>query len=68
MTAKPPPAWLVRLNNGLLRRGLRGGSQHLLTVPGRRTGALRSTPISVADVAGTRYIVAARDPVFRVAG
>jgi deazaflavin-dependent oxidoreductase (nitroreductase family) len=56
---KPPPAWMVRLNRALLRRGLRIGSQHLLTTPGRRTGEPRSTPISVATVDGTRYIVAA---------
>jgi len=56
---KPPPRWMVRLNMALLRRGLRMGSQHLLTVPGRRTGQPRSTPISIATVDGERYIVAA---------
>jgi len=50
---------MVWLNVGLLRRGLRIGSQHLLSVPGRRTGALRSTPVSIATVDGSRYIVAA---------
>jgi deazaflavin-dependent oxidoreductase (nitroreductase family) len=35
------------------------GSQHLLTVPGRRSGEPRSTPISVVTVDGVRYIVAA---------
>jgi deazaflavin-dependent oxidoreductase (nitroreductase family) len=50
---------MVRLNTALLRRGLTIGSQHLLTVPGRRTGAPRSTPVSIAEVGGTRYIVAA---------
>ena len=59
MSANPPPAWMVRFNVAVLRRGLRIGSQHLLTVPGRKTGELRSTPISVAVVDGTRYIVAA---------
>lgn len=56
---KPPPAWLVRMNTAMLRRGLRLGSQHLLTVPGRRTGEPRSTPISIATFEGRRYIVAA---------
>ena len=47
---------MVGLNVALLRRGLRVGSQHLLVVPGRRTGA---TPDVVARDA-------ARYPVFRV--
>ena len=59
MAAKPPPAWMVRFNIALLGRGLKLGSQHLLTVPGRRTGRPRSTPISIATVDGARYIVAA---------
>lgn len=50
---------MVRLNVALLRRGLRVGSQALLTVPGRRSGQPRSTPVSLATVAGRRYIVAA---------
>jgi deazaflavin-dependent oxidoreductase (nitroreductase family) len=59
MAVKPPPAWMVRLNVAFLRRGLRLGSQSLLIVPGRRTGAPRSTPISIATAGGERYIVAA---------
>jgi len=59
MAPKPPPAWMVRLNSALLRRGLSMGSQHLLSVRGRRTGAMRSTPISIATADGARYIVAA---------
>jgi deazaflavin-dependent oxidoreductase (nitroreductase family) len=57
--SKPPPRWIVRLNTALLRRGFRIGSQHLLTVRGRRSGELRSTPISIAIVDGERFIVAA---------
>ena len=56
---KPPPAWMVRLNIALLRRGLRIGSQALLSVRGRRTGKPRATPVSIATVDGARYIVAA---------
>jgi deazaflavin-dependent oxidoreductase (nitroreductase family) len=59
MSVKPPPGWIIRLNTAFLRRGLRLGSQYLLTVPGRRTGQPRSTPISVAQIDGERYIVAA---------
>lgn len=50
---------MVRLNVAMLRRGLRIGSQYLLSVPGRKSGVLRSTPVSIATVAGNRYIVAA---------
>jgi deazaflavin-dependent oxidoreductase (nitroreductase family) len=50
---------MVRLNVGLLRRGLRLGSQHLLSVRGRRSGAMRSTPVSLATVGSDRYVVAA---------
>ena len=59
MSAKPPPPWMVRLNVAMLRRGLRIGTQCLLSVPGRRSGLLRETPVSIATVNGTRYIVAA---------
>jgi deazaflavin-dependent oxidoreductase (nitroreductase family) len=50
---------MVRLNVAFLRRGLTVGTQYLLTVPGRRSGEPRSTPISVAEFDGERYIVAA---------
>ena len=57
--AKPPPSWMVRANVAMLRRGLKIGSQSLLSVRGRKSGELRSTPVSVATVDGIRYIVAA---------
>lgn len=50
---------MVRLNVAMLRRGLRIGSQHLLSVRGRKSGAIRSTPVSIATVGTKRYIVAA---------
>ena len=50
---------MVGLNIALLRRGLRIGSQYLLTVPGRKSGKPRSTPISIATIDEKRYIVAA---------
>jgi deazaflavin-dependent oxidoreductase (nitroreductase family) len=50
---------MVRMNTAMLRRALKIGSQHLLTVRGRKTGELRSTPVSIATVDGARYIVAA---------
>lgn len=50
---------MVRLNVAVLRRGLKIGSQYLLSARGRKSGQLRSTPVSIAMVGGTRYIVAA---------
>jgi deazaflavin-dependent oxidoreductase (nitroreductase family) len=47
------------MNVAVLRRGLKVGSQYLLTVPGRKSGAPRSTPISVVALDGERYIVSA---------
>jgi deazaflavin-dependent oxidoreductase (nitroreductase family) len=57
--AGPPPSWMIRMNVAVLRLGLRVGSQYLLTVPGRRSGAPRSTPISVVVLGDDRYLVSA---------
>lgn len=59
MATKPPPTWMIRLNAAMLRRGLSVGSQYLLTVRGRKSGVMRSTPISITTVDGVRYVVAA---------
>lgn len=59
----PPPRWLKSANKlvmVLLRLGLpisRHESPVVLTVPGRRTGRPRSTPITPMSVDGTRYVV-----------
>jgi deazaflavin-dependent oxidoreductase (nitroreductase family) len=50
---------MVRLNVAFLRRGLSVGSQHLLTVRGRKSGVERMTPVSLVTLDGTRYVVAA---------
>ena len=50
---------MVKLNVAMLRRGLAIGSQHLLSVVGRSSGEVRTTPVSLASVEGERYIVAA---------
>ena len=42
----------------LARLGLTGPRTHLLTVPGRRTGKLWSTPVSLIEWDGERYAVA----------
>ena len=65
MTGSPKP---YRLSPGrrlinlvfrpLARLGLTGPRTHLLTVPGRKTGRLWSTPISLIEWEGNRYAVA----------
>ena len=60
MSDQALPRWLgpaSRINTWLLRRGLRIGTQHLLSVPGRKSGLMRSTPVSLVTVDGSRYIV-----------
>jgi deazaflavin-dependent oxidoreductase (nitroreductase family) len=42
----------------LARLGLTGPRTHLLTVPGRKTGKLWSTPVSLIELRGHRYAVA----------
>ena len=42
----------------LARLGLTGPRTHLLTVRGRRSGRPWSTPVSLVEVAGRRYLVA----------
>src|ERR1700686_4798025 len=59
--ARRPPRWLTlanRLNVSLLRRGIGPGPQRLLSVPGRRTGLLRTTPAAMVAGDSLRYIVA----------
>jgi hypothetical protein len=54
------PWWLgpaSRLNGLLLRLGVRIGTQHVLSVPGRKSGRLRSTPVSLVTLNQTRYVV-----------
>ena len=42
----------------LARLGLTGPRTHLLTVPGRRSGRLWSTPVSIVRSGGERWLVA----------
>jgi hypothetical protein len=54
------PWWLgpaSRLNLLVLRLGLRIGTQHILSVPGRTTGRMRSTPVSLVTLDDIRYVV-----------
>jgi deazaflavin-dependent oxidoreductase (nitroreductase family) len=58
------PTWLKAFNRlimALQRLGLVVGTMHVLSVPGRQSGVLRSTPVSVLTVDDHRYIVAGLD-------
>lgn len=60
-TRQALPRWLRpanRLVRLLTRLGLRLGTIHVLTVPGRRSGVPRPTPVSPLTVDGRRYVVA----------
>ena len=55
------PRWLKFANPvivGLQRRGVVMGTMRLLAVPGRKSGQLRTTPVSPLMVEGERYIIA----------
>jgi hypothetical protein len=55
------PRWLKLANPvivALQRRGLAIGTMRVLSVPGRKSGKLHSTPVSPLTVDGRRYIVA----------
>jgi deazaflavin-dependent oxidoreductase (nitroreductase family) len=56
------PSWLPfanRVVRALNRLGVSLGTVHVLTVPGRRSGEPRPTPVSLLTVEGHRYVVAA---------
>jgi deazaflavin-dependent oxidoreductase (nitroreductase family) len=46
------------LFGGLARLGMGARYRHILTVRGRKTGTLHSTPVDVMDVGGARWLVA----------
>jgi len=56
----------ARLINSVFRvmtkLGLGASYRHILTVPGRRTGRVYSTPVDVIEVAGDRWLVAGYGP------
>jgi hypothetical protein len=55
------PWWIPLVNEVIMplnRLGLALGTQHILAIPGRRSGQLRRTPVSLLTVAGERYVVA----------
>lgn len=56
------PNFVIRTGNQvigtLLRAGLPVGSMALLTVPGRKSGLLQTTPVAVVETDEGRYLVA----------
>ena len=55
------PGWLKYANPAIValqRRGVVIGTMRLLSVPGRKSGTLRTTPVSPLRVEGERYIIA----------
>ncbi|EHK89248.1 hypothetical protein SZMC14600_01066 [Saccharomonospora azurea SZMC 14600] len=59
-----PPGRVTRVLNrvvgALTRRGLSMWGSRVLSVPGRTTGIMRSTPVNVLSLDGEQYLVAAR--------
>ncbi len=53
-----PPRWLVVVNPLVRAAGRLGAPVTVLTLPGRRTGQLRRTPVSPMELDGARYLVA----------
>jgi hypothetical protein len=54
------PWWLKPANRLIIlftRLGVSIGTMHILSIPGRKTGKMRSTPVSVLRVNGQRYIL-----------
>jgi hypothetical protein len=54
------PRWLKPANRvviALQRLGLSLGTMHVLTVPGRTTGRMHSTPVSLLTLDGQRYVI-----------
>lgn len=57
--ARVLPRWLKPANRvvmALNRLGLALGTQHILSIPGRKTGLMRSTPVSLLTVDGHRFV------------
>jgi deazaflavin-dependent oxidoreductase (nitroreductase family) len=55
------PRWLKPMNRAIValqRLGFAIGTMRLLSVPGRKSGELRTTPVSPLTVDGKRYVVA----------
>ena len=54
------PRWLKFANRLIIafnHLGMSFGTWYILSIPGRKTGKMRSTPVSVLHVDGQRYVV-----------
>lgn len=51
-----------RIFETMTRLGMGASYRHILTVPGRKTGRLHSTPVDVMDHGGARWLVAGYGP------
>jgi hypothetical protein len=63
-TERRAPGWLRLvnpINRFMLRRGIGPAPQHLLSIAGRKTARIRTTPVAVLAVDGERYVVAGFD-------
>ena len=61
MSDPRPPRWLKPMNRLMMtaqKLGLRTGPAYVLTVPGRKSGKPRSTPMTPFDYRGGLYTVA----------
>jgi deazaflavin-dependent oxidoreductase (nitroreductase family) len=61
MTAQQPPRWLKPMNRVMMavqKLGVPVGPTQVLTVPGRKSGAPRSTPVTPFTLNGELYTVA----------
>ena len=59
-TAIKPPPWLKDFNAGLLEKQRLGTLEFdlpVLTVPGRRSGTPRHTPLTVLELDGERFVL-----------
>src|ERR1700733_13930294 len=60
-----PPGWLKHVNRAIIamnRLGIVIENGAVLTVPGRRSGVARNTPVSVLRLDGDRYLLAGYPP------
>jgi hypothetical protein len=61
MTTNPSlPKWLKFANRLIIifnRLGMSFGTWYILSIAGRKTGKMRSTPVSVLHINGQRYVV-----------
>lgn len=57
---KKTPRWLKTINRpvvALQHLGVAFGLTHLISIPGRQSGELRTTPVSPVTVDGERYVI-----------